>query len=62
MIYVPMSERCIHIICPEKLICTKCRSPWDLAKNDPRPFDVVRAEKKGYKEPEKYDMNEEIPV
>ena len=53
---IPMSERCIHIINEQSLKCTKCGSPFDLAKNDPRPFSVVKGEHKS----QKYDMNEEI--
>lgn len=55
---VLMKDRCIHVIDPASLNCTKCGSPFDLAKHDPRPFSVVKGEHKA----KKYDMNEEIPI
>jgi len=56
---VPMSQRCIHVIDEIALKCKKCGSPWDLAKNDSRPFSVVKGEHRKAKE-ERYDMNEEL--
>ena len=56
--YIEMKNRCIHIIDEVSLKCKKCGSPWDLAKNNPLPFNVVKGEHRKAKE-ERYDMNKE---
>ena len=56
---IEMKDRCIHVIDEVSLKCVKCSAPFDLAKKDPRPFNVVKEEHRKEKE-QRYDMNEDI--
>lgn len=55
MEYIEMKDRCIHVIDEVSLKCKKCNAPWDLAKNNPLPFSVVKESHRKARE-ERYDM------